>query len=343
MINLTNYEEWFVLYLDDELTNEQKAKVDAFVLQHPHLQEELDLLLSTKLPAEPMTFTAKADLLADSMKLNTVDENLLLYIDNELPKAEKIAVEEKISSDPTYRLQHEVLQQAKLSSADVILYPNKKELYRHNGKIAFFPIWMRIAVAVVLVLFATLFFVLNNNQPSTINGLAVRETKVDQKKNLPTAITAPATVLPQNQTATLHTKTQSVATKKKETGSPVTTPEVQKVSNDLSPVQEPVQTASVRKVEPIRLDLARLTEEPAVAVNNLIANSAVTSHHAVAYNSVETPDEAAVTDGDYKGAKRTSAKGFLRKVSRFIEKRTGIGTVNADNELLVGAVALKLN
>ena len=70
--------------------------------------------------------------------------------------------------------------------------------------------------------------------------------------------------------------------------------------------------------------------------------TAVTFNFNKTYNTPEGPDEPAVTDGDFKDKKKTPAKGFFRKVSRFIERNTGIGTVNADNELLIGAVALKL-
>ena len=49
MINLSNYEEWFVLYMDNELTPSQIEMVETFVQQHPRLQEEMDLLLGTKL------------------------------------------------------------------------------------------------------------------------------------------------------------------------------------------------------------------------------------------------------------------------------------------------------
>ena len=48
MITRDNYEELFLLYVDDELTAEQKKAVDAFVLLHPDLKAELDLLCSTK-------------------------------------------------------------------------------------------------------------------------------------------------------------------------------------------------------------------------------------------------------------------------------------------------------
>ncbi len=40
--------------------------------------------------------------------------------------------------------------------------------------------------------------------------------------------------------------------------------------------------------------------------------------------------------------KKSSLKGFLRKATRFIERRTNISTTNEDNELLIGAVSLKL-
>jgi hypothetical protein len=40
--------------------------------------------------------------------------------------------------------------------------------------------------------------------------------------------------------------------------------------------------------------------------------------------------------------KSSRFKGFLRKATRFIERRTGINPVNEDNELLIGAVAIKL-
>src|SRR5438309_7778784 len=93
MITRNNYEEFFLLYVDEELTAEQKKAVDDFVCLHPDLKEELDLLSSTKLPAEDFHFEGKTELFSDSMKVNTVDEALLLYIDHELPMAEAANVE----------------------------------------------------------------------------------------------------------------------------------------------------------------------------------------------------------------------------------------------------------
>ena len=108
----------------------------------------------------------------------------------------------------------------------------------------------------------------------------------------------------------------------------------------LSTVQS-TETASIQLADAVRIDVKKLTAEPVTALNKPVANLPVTSVAAVTYNTIENPDETAVITGDENP--RTPAKGFLRKVARFIERRTGIGTVNADNELLVGAVALKLN
>src|SRR5690349_14838310 len=127
-INPTNYEEWFMLYMDNELSTEERVLVEHFLLLHPHLQEEMEILQSTKLPVDAIAFPGKEELHADAMKLNAVDEALLLYLDNELSPAEKEAVEKKIAADRDYHLQYAVLQQTKLDAADIVPYPAKKEL-----------------------------------------------------------------------------------------------------------------------------------------------------------------------------------------------------------------------
>jgi hypothetical protein len=52
MINLSNYEDWFLLYADGELTVAEQEAVLQFVEAHPGLKEELDLLMSIKFQPE---------------------------------------------------------------------------------------------------------------------------------------------------------------------------------------------------------------------------------------------------------------------------------------------------
>jgi hypothetical protein len=102
--------------------------------------------------------------------------------------------------------------------------------------------------------------------------------------------------------------------------------------------------AALQKREIYKLDVSRFTETNIndVAINKTIAHTSVTSPVTTSYIKQNDPLEPAVTDGDFEIEKTTKGKGFFRKVSRFIQRNTGIGTVNADNELLIGAVALKL-
>jgi hypothetical protein len=113
------------------------------------------------------------------------------------------------------------------------------------------------------------------------------------------------------------------------------------------PVQEPAVVVS----EPVpansgattSTDVARVetVQEPQQIINR----PTVTTPTDVAYNAIETAtnrpaeDEVAVADNNEK---RGSVKGFLRKATRLIERRTGINPTNDDEELLIGAMAIKL-
>jgi hypothetical protein len=52
MINLSNYEDWFLLYADGELTVAEQETVLQFVEAHPGLKEELDLLMNMRFHPE---------------------------------------------------------------------------------------------------------------------------------------------------------------------------------------------------------------------------------------------------------------------------------------------------
>ncbi|NTS40898.1 cell envelope integrity protein TolA [Flavisolibacter sp. BT320] len=347
IIDQSNYEEWFVLYMDNELSASQKEMVDQFLLLHPHLQEELDLLLSTKLPAEDVVFFDKSSLQAGAMKLNIVDESLLLYIDNELSATEQKRIEEKIAVNTDLRLQHQLLQKTKLDASEVIPYPDKKELYRHTEKVVWlFPVWMRVAVAVIILLFASLFFLVGDSDKiaSPDAGLAQKVEPVNpatEKAKQPVNNIQDA-VQPEGQPVIAQTNPERQPASKSTPAVQLVTPQKTPQPLLLPAEEEGIETEALAKVESVKTNTTLLTEKQAVALNKIVANPSVTSANLASYNPIETPEEPAVTEGDFE-PKKSSAKGFLRKVTRFLERRTGLGTANADNEILVGAVALKLN
>lgn len=347
-ITRANYEAYFLLYVDGELTPAQMDAVEAFAALHPDLQEELDLLLTTRLDADPISFD-KTALMADSMKQNVIDESLLLYLDDELKGEEKKAVEEKIASDPVYQFQHHLLQQTKLP-AEAISYPNKAELYRKEQRTIRPVIWYRAAAAVFVLMASGYMWYMSQNAVAPATSVA----------------TAPAGKAAPAQPAATHAATAPTATDiaaAEQTVAPAKQPAEEPAGSTSQSViaahdHEPAiakHTTKVQQAEAVRIEVpvtySATVPEPIAAVGEPqqqdINTLPVTKPLPTAYNN--QVKEITTEESGYQAValeteepKRGSVKGFLRKATRFIERRTGVATTNQDDELLIGAVAIKL-
>ncbi len=58
-INLSNYEEWLVLYMDNEMSLAQRNSMEQFMAANPSIQKEVDLMLRTQLQPETIVFANK--------------------------------------------------------------------------------------------------------------------------------------------------------------------------------------------------------------------------------------------------------------------------------------------
>ena len=62
-ITRSNYEPWFVMYIDDELSIAERKAVETFIQQNPDLEEELVMLQQSVLrPDERIVFEPKEKL-----------------------------------------------------------------------------------------------------------------------------------------------------------------------------------------------------------------------------------------------------------------------------------------
>ncbi|MDO9374108.1 MAG: hypothetical protein Q7T76_06810 [Ferruginibacter sp.] len=168
-INRNNYESFFLLYIDNELSAEQKIAVDQFVQINPDLEEELVMLQQTVLKADELEFDFKESLFRSATSANEIEQQLLLHLDNELSSPEHQQITRLIQNDPSVKKQWELLQATRLDKNEHIPFPDNKILYRHEaGRVVAFP-WLRVAAAAMLIGVATWAGVgyLNNDRQAT--------------------------------------------------------------------------------------------------------------------------------------------------------------------------------
>jgi hypothetical protein len=175
-ITRNNYEEYFILYLDNELGSDDRRQVELFVQENADLKGEFDLLSQTRLaPDEAIVFDGKQQLLniASTAPINNsnFEEWLVLYIDNELTGQQKISVEEFLVNHPTAKTELGILQKTKLHSEEAVVFPNKETLYRREEKVPVIAFsWRKMAVAasLLLAISTAAFLVFRNNNEGKI-------------------------------------------------------------------------------------------------------------------------------------------------------------------------------
>ncbi|MBZ4190044.1 hypothetical protein [Niabella beijingensis] len=184
-INPTNYEAYFLLYVDNELSREEQSEVEAFLEQHPELQPLLEELLRTRQMADPAdVFPDKSRLLFDGASVS--DEALLSFLDKEAVSAEALQQLQGPSPELQQRL---AAFSATVSVPDEdVVFPDKNRLYR-SSKLVFFKKWgMAAAAAVVLIAVGAGIWMQGQEEGSALAGV---EYVGDSSLNMVIAHVAP--------------------------------------------------------------------------------------------------------------------------------------------------------
>jgi hypothetical protein len=149
-INRHNYETFFLLYVDNELSAAERKAVDVFVSENPDLQMELFLLQQTVVKADDIVLDKK-DWLYMEDDITALQENLLLYADDELNGADKKTVEGLLATDKSAQTEWAILQKTKLQLDMGVVFADKQSLYRKEpGRVVAFK-WWRVAAAAIFL------------------------------------------------------------------------------------------------------------------------------------------------------------------------------------------------
>ncbi len=376
-INRHNYEEFFTLYMDNELSSDDRRMVEAFVKNHPDLNEELEMMMHYKMvPDASIIFNGKETLLKGDSLINLAnyEEWFLLYADNELTTDQKQLVDEFVINNPSAQKEFELLQKTKLHP-EKIVFNNKEVLYRKENVRRLPVYWWRAAAAVLIIALGLTTFLVLNNKPST--------------ESAPIVKTPAAKQLNPETTTTIQPDKESIVAEVIEKQDPVsiTTPEEKdKIQQAIAPVKienknniaiknavvkpelnTPIKNNKLqsKKEEPVFVtnnnkqgnNLPQPINNPNVkndATNNAIANNNIPNKPKQT-ESLTNPVVTTTTTqpSDYTNAsfieeesqqddKKNKLRGFFRKLTRTFEKRTNIDATDDDNKLLVAGLSIKL-
>lgn len=168
-INKHNYESYFLLLVDGELSALEQEKVMLFVDANPDLAVELEALYAAKLPADDVfLYPNKENLIkkiGHSISLENYESWFCAYVDKELTEEEMATVELFVLQHPALQEEFLLLQKSVLPIEDIV-FENKELLYRKESKrIVLVPYLRRMAIAAIFItaLFSVWFVTRNTN------------------------------------------------------------------------------------------------------------------------------------------------------------------------------------
>ena len=185
MINLNNYEDYFLLYADNELSLGQRKQVELFVQLNGDLEEEFLMIQQSVLkPDHTITLEDKSILFRDSqsfMAIHSHEELFMLYHDNELSTEERTKIEAYVSQQ-NLQAEFSLFQQLKLKPDTSIVFTDKKLLYKKERAFRVIPLlWKSLAAAVIIGIGIWVVANSQNNKSGLRAGITVNIQKISTK------------------------------------------------------------------------------------------------------------------------------------------------------------------
>ena len=345
-INRNNYEEYFLLYVDNELSAAERNMVEAFVAANADLQEELLMLQQSTARPDAVEFAGKEKLLKPEAVDAATEEKLLLLLDGELKGTEKENLILLINTDNSIQKEWELLLQTKLPVSKII-FENKASLYKkEESKVV--PIkWWRAAAAAMLIGFGLWGAVSYLNKSEKVAGKTeTAKTPLPAGRNTGNSIAAPA-VKNEKPVVEKERETGAVAKniEKKKTVEEIkiTAPKVEKPflpkqeetinnivlekqSNDMpEPANENINEPESNKNTTASVPVEKETNKVENSNQNqdAPANTLASNTPAKEYNTFEEDD-------GNDNRRRSKIGSFFKRAKRVIERKTKIKTGSSD-------------
>jgi hypothetical protein len=352
-IDRHNYEEHFLLYIDNELNVEQKKQVEAFVSANPDLEEEFIMLQQSRLVADDsIVFEGKESLMKEETAINmsNYEEWLVLYVDNELTREQKLIVEKFAEANPHVKEELNLFSQTKLEPQEIV-FADKASLYRREEKVRIVGMsWWKVAVAAVVIIAAGMgtYSIITQNKPKTIDTAKVIES-IQQKQKTINPGSEPKQKIPEinpEKNKTLAVKENQNKVEKKDLIQPEDKKDAQAIAKN-DELKTPGQSTDIQK------ETSHTTTADAFVAGNGNQQKQTVNNSVVTNNISQPPNSKKLaSDNDYVDSRESVAsngndenkklRGFFRRATRFIERTTKVNPANDDDKVLIGSMAISL-
>ena len=356
-INHHNYEDFFILYLDNELNQEERKAVEDFLLANPDLQREMDSLKQTIFsPDQDLVFEGKEQLMVgDSSLINiyNYESFLVQHVDGELLHHEVVELEKFLALNPYAQQELNWLKKTRSEPDTAVVFGDKSSLYRHEEVKRMYPVrWLKQAIAAAVIIAAgTGIFMFSNNSGDTDAIITASEPS---KQTIESVIdkTIPSTNN-ENQTADAEPATSSPIIKDiiEKNPAPVQFAAVQQPVKKQQPqnTDDDMAAATTNELEkpigiPVRVKEI-LAEEDRLYANlhkQNINEQVVTNDLPVRTTNEASPENNQFIYAADVEPENKKIRGFFRKATRIFERTTNIAAANEDDKLLVGGFAINL-
>jgi len=152
-ITRTNYEPFFLDFLEDNLKEDLVDEFLDFLEQNPDLKEELHQIENLKIPEEQITFAEKQQLYKSTFdEIDALENRTIAYLEGDLENKEQKSFEAYLASHPKQQNSYNLYTKTHLFADSEIKYPDKQKLYRKTGAIRSMKWVARIAAIFLLIL-----------------------------------------------------------------------------------------------------------------------------------------------------------------------------------------------
>ncbi len=356
-IDRNNYEEYFLLFADNELTDSEKVEVIMFLKNNKDLEEEFNMINYTvSRPDVNMRLTDKSFLFrnntASLINEKNYKEVFVLYHDNELTENEKQETEEFLSVHKELKNEFELIGLAILTPESSVVFPNKKILYKKekDGKVIPLIFWKAIAAAAFIgfgLWIAEMYFN-NKNEIPTVVVHSVPEKKtihVPEKKENTTAQSSTQNFQP-IQSAITHNKKIKKLLSNKNLDNGIAKTSIKNIKTAEGKVSLEKENDNVaitkNKIKNIHAEQIK-TDEKISSQNQLVQNVIQKTDEASYVKNASYVQDANTNNDNYvfynittDEFKKTKVGGFLKKVKRIIERNNPISRlISGDDRQVV--------